>query len=212
MRLGGRVVLAGLDFDWRAPGIVTVTGPNGAGKTTLLKVLAGLLRPGRGEVRWDVGGRMLGAREARLGVGFAGPEIGLYEDLTALENLAFFARARGQAWRAADGRGWLERLGLSGRGDDRVGAYSSGMKQRLKLAFAMAGRSRFVLLDEPGSNLDAAGRGLTAALVAETAREALVIVATNDEAEARWGRERLDLAVTPAGEAGAGSVFAGAAR
>ena len=212
VRLGGRVVLVDLSFDWRAPGIVAVTGPPGAGKTTLLKVLAGLLRPGRGEVRWESAGKVLAAREARFRVGFAGPEIGLYEDLTGLENLSFFARARGQAWSDAEGRSWLDRLGLSGRGDERIGAYSSGMKQRMKLAFALAGRPQLVLLDEPGSNLDADGRARTAALVAETARQALVVVATNDEAEARWASLRLDLgSVAP----GAGDVvrgLAGAAR
>lgn len=211
VRLGGRVVLVDLSFDWRGPGIVAVTGPNGAGKTTLLKVLAGLLRPGRGEVRWEKGARSLAAREARFGVGFAGPEIGLYEDLSALENLSFFARARGQAWNDAEGRSWLERLGLEGRGEERIGAYSSGMKQRMKLAFALAGRPHLVLLDEPGSNLDADGRALTAALVAETAQEALVVVATNDEVEAHWGSVRLDLGAAPAGSDGVRGL-AGAAR
>ncbi|MEO6461855.1 MAG: ATP-binding cassette domain-containing protein, partial [Candidatus Eisenbacteria bacterium] len=86
------------------------------------------------------------------------------------------------------------------RGEERIGAYSSGMKQRMKLAFALAGRPHLVLLDEPGSNLDAEGRARTTALVAETARQALVVVATNDEAEARWASVRLDLGATPAGD------------
>jgi heme exporter protein A len=194
VRLGGRVVFTGLSFDWRAPGIVAVTGANGAGKTTLLKALAALLVPGRGSLAWEEDGRRLEPRDVRLRVGFAGPEIGLYEDLSALENLAFFARARGLAWSDAEGRGVLARLGLEGRGGERVGAYSSGMKQRVKLAFALQGRPRLVLLDEPGSNLDAGGRETTAALVREAAGDALVVVATNDPAEAAWGAIRLDLA------------------
>jgi heme exporter protein A len=193
VRLGGRVVLAGLSFDWEAPGIVAVTGPNGVGKTTLLKVLAGLLRPGRGEVRWEDAGRTLAAREARHRVGLAGPEIGLYEDLSALENLAFFARARGLVWNEAEGRERLRRVGLEGRADERVSAYSSGMKQRAKLAFAFQGRPTLVLLDEPGANLDAEGRARTAALVRDAAVEALVVVATNDEGEAAWAERRLEL-------------------
>ena len=203
VRLGGRVVFTGLSFDWRAPGIVAVTGPNGAGKTTLLKVLAALLRPGRGELRWEEGGRPIEPRAVRLRAGFAGPEIGLYEDLSGLENLAFFARARGLPWSDAEGRRELARLGLEGRGDERVGAYSSGMKQRVKLAFALQGRPRLVLLDEPGSNLDAEGRATTAALVREAAGEALVVVATNEASEAAWTATRLDLAATAARAEGA---------
>ena len=193
VRLGRRAVLAGLAFDWSGPGIVAVTGPNGAGKTTLLKVLAALLRPGRGAVRWEDEGQALAARDARGRIGFAAPELGLWEDLTGLENLAFLARARGQAWSAAEGQGWLERVGLAGRGHERVQTYSSGMKQRLKLACALAGRPRLVLLDEPGSNLDAEGRAITETLVAETARETLVVVATNDATEAGWGTSCLEL-------------------
>lgn len=213
VRLGGRVVFTGLSFDWRAPGIVAVTGPNGAGKTTLLKALAALLRPGRGTLRWEEGGRAVEPRDLRLSVGFAGPEIGLYEDLTGLENLAFFARARGLAWSDAAAQDWLSRIGLEGRGGDRVGAYSSGMKQRVKLAFALQGRPRLVLLDEPGSNLDAGGREVAAALIREAAGESLVVVATNDAAEAAWGATRLDLAATAAGGGeGAAVAMAGAAR
>ena len=193
VRLGGRVVFAGLSFDWSGPGIVAVTGRNGAGKTTLVKTLASLLTPGRGTLRWEVGGRALRPAEARAQLGFAGPDVGLYDDLTALENLAFFARARGLAWSAADGLRWLETLGLAGRGDERLAGYSSGMKQRVKLAFAFQARPALVLLDEPGSNLDADGRALTARLVHEAATHALVVVATNEAEEAAWGRTRFDL-------------------
>ena len=209
VRLGGRVVLSGIGFDWRGPGIVGVTGPNGAGKTTLLKLLAALLRPGRGTLGWELGGRLLAAREVRARVGFAGPELGLYEDLGALENLAFLARARGFPWSDADGEAWLERIGLTGRGHERLASYSSGMKQRVKLAFALSGRPPLVLLDEPGSNLDAAGRTLARELVEEAARESLVVVATNDEQEARWGAVRLDLMPLPVA---AGRGTAAAAR
>ena len=197
VRLGGRVVLAGLGFDWRGPGIVCVTGPNGSGKTTLLKVLAGLLRPGRGVVGWEEDGRSLTPGEARSRVGFAGPEVGLYEDLDALENLGFLARARGHRWNAAEACAGLARVGLAGREHERLSVFSSGMKQRMKLAFAFSGQPPLVLLDEPGSNLDAAGRALTRELVEEAARTALVVVATNDDQEARWGTLRLELLPSP---------------
>lgn len=198
VRLGGRVVFEDLAFDWSPPGIVAVTGVNGAGKTTLVKVLAALLVPGRGALVREWNGQALTPAGARARLGFAGPDTGLYEDLTALENLAFFARARGLAWSAADGRAWLDRLGLEGRGDERLAGYSSGMKQRMKLAFALQARPGLVLLDEPGSNLDAEGKARLAELVHEAAQEALVVVATNDADEAAWGRIRLELSPGPA--------------
>jgi len=194
VRLGGRVVFDSLSFDWEGPGVIAVTGANGSGKTTLLKVVAGLLSPGRGSIAWLDEGRALKPREAREGLGFVSPEIGLYEDLSARENLAFFAEARGLAWSDAESERWFSRLGLSGRGDDRLAGYSSGMKQRVKLAFALMARPGLVLLDEPGSNLDDAGRALLAGLVEEAAQTALVVVATNDPAEAAWAHSRIELA------------------
>lgn len=188
VRLSGRVVFADVAFTWSGPGLVTVTGRNGAGKTTLLKVIAALLRPGRGALRWELHGvGALTPAEARRRLGFAGPELGLWEELSALENLAFGARARGLAWSDADGTAWLDRLGLGDRGGERLATYSSGMKQRVKLAFAMLGEPALVLLDEPGSNLDDDGRVAVATLVHEVAQRALVVVATNDPAEAAWG-------------------------
>jgi heme exporter protein A len=194
VRLGGRVVFAARSFDWEGPGVIAVTGANGSGKTTLLKVLAGLLAPGRGTVEWSEGGRTLKAPAARARLGLVSPEIGLYEDLSALENLAFFAAARGQAWNEAEGESWLARLGLAGRGGERLSGYSSGMKQRVKLAFAMMGEPGLLLLDEPGSNLDEAGRSTLERMVEDAARRALVVVATNDPAEAAWAGRRIELA------------------
>jgi heme exporter protein A len=194
VRLGGRVVFDGLTFAWEGPGVIAVTGSNGSGKTTLLKVLAGLLAPGRGAVTWDFDGKPLKPAEARARLGFVTPEIALYEDLTARENLAFFAAARGQAWDDGAATRWFLRLGLAGRGDERLGGYSSGMKQRVKLAFALMARPALVLLDEPGSNLDEDGRTLLASLVDEAAKDALVVVATNDPAEAAWAGSRIELA------------------
>jgi heme exporter protein A len=193
VRLGGRVIFQGLSFTWESPGAIAVTGSNGSGKTTLLKVLAGLLAPGKGRVVWEDGGRSLTGFAARSRLGYVSPELGLYEDLTVHENLAFFAEARGMEWSRKCGEGWLDRLGLHGRGDDRLAGYSSGMKQRVKLAFALTARPGLVLLDEPGSNLDDAGRRVLADLVAEAARDALVVVATNDPVEAAWAPHKLVL-------------------
>ncbi|HEV2105380.1 MAG TPA: ATP-binding cassette domain-containing protein, partial [Candidatus Eisenbacteria bacterium] len=111
------------------------------------------------------------------------PELAFYEEMTAAENLAFAAETRGLADRDGAAGAALARVGLAARGGDRVAAYSSGMKQRLRLAFALLHGPALLLLDEPGSHLDAAGRGLVREVVRAHARTGLVVLATNDPEE-----------------------------
>src|SRR6266540_2437076 len=87
-------LFAGISFSVER-GILAVTGANGTGKTTLLKILAGLLRPSGGAVRVERDGRELSREERRSGVGWSGPDLAFYPELTAEENLAFFRRAAG---------------------------------------------------------------------------------------------------------------------
>ena len=188
--------LRGLDevsFAVAAPGAVAVTGVNGSGKSTLLRIVAGLLRPSGGALRVEAGGREIPFAERRTVVGLASPELAFYDEMTCAENLAFAAEARGIAAPRAAARAALERAELAGRADDLVAALSSGMKQRLRLAFALLHRPGILLLDEPGSHLDDAGRELVARLVAEERVHGLVIIATNDEREWRLAGERIEL-------------------
>jgi len=181
----GRRGLAPVDFRVEAPGVVAVTGPNGSGKSTLLRLVAGLLRPTAGSSVVALGGRAVPPAARRTVLGFASPELAFYDELTCLENLAFAAEARGGQGARDAARAALARVGLEGRVDDRVTALSSGMKQRLRLAFAVLHRPRLLLLDEPGSHLDEEGRRLVERLAGEEGRDGLVVIATNDERE--WG-------------------------
>jgi ABC-type multidrug transport system ATPase subunit len=192
-RYGRRRGLDPLSFRLEAPGAVTLTGPNGSGKSTLLRILAGLLRPTAGSATMVLGGETLTPAARRLRVGFASPELSFYDEMTAAENLAFAAEARGLPGAAAAVGTALERVGLEARARDFVPELSSGMKQRLRLAFALLGRPELLLLDEPGSHLDDEGREAVARVVDEQARAGLVILATNDEREMRLGTERIEL-------------------
>ncbi len=191
-RYGARVALEPLSFEI-APGITAVTGSNGAGKSTLLRILAGLLRPTRGESVVTVAGRAIPPAARREVVGLATPELSFYEEMSALENLSFAAEARGLPVPRDAARAALERVELIARADDLVGALSSGMRQRLRLAFAALGNPPLLLLDEPGSHLDDAGRAMLERWVALESRRALVVLATNDEREWRLAERRIQL-------------------
>jgi heme exporter protein A len=186
----------GLDpvsFTLSAPGSAAIVGPNGSGKSTLLRIVAGLLRPSDGDLRVEVEGREIGFAARRPHVGLAAPDLEFYDELTCLENLAFAAESRGLDAPRATAHAALERTGLGPRASDRVAALSSGMKQRLRLAFALLHRPPILLLDEPGAHLDEEGRELLARLVAEERARGLVLIATNDEKEGRLAGERIEL-------------------
>ncbi|HEY7112977.1 MAG TPA: ATP-binding cassette domain-containing protein [Thermoanaerobaculia bacterium] len=162
------------------PGLTAVAGRNGSGKTTLLKILARLLAPERGRVGIFDAQRELSGEERRGAVGWAGPDLAFYDDFTARENLRFFRRASGLPADDADLGRRLARMDLAAVADRRVGAFSTGMKQRLRLAFALLLDPPVLLLDEPAAGLDEDGRAMLAGVVAERRAAGPVLLASND--------------------------------
>lgn len=152
---------------------VAVVGPNGSGKSTLVKILAGLVAPSVGQV-W---------RPEK--VGYMALDLALYPSLSAREHLEWAGASRGCPDRATE---LIELVGLQEPGERPVGAYSSGMKARLKLALAIQHHPEVLLLDEPTAPLDETGRGLVRQVVQRF--EGAVVIATNDPEERSWaGRE-----------------------
>ncbi len=144
----------GVDFALAAGEFLALFGPNGAGKTTLLKILAGLVRPTRGEVR-IAGEAVTGGDVAwRRGIGVLSHQTYLYAGLSAAENLEFYGRLYGlDRLRERVGEA-LEGVGLWERRGDRVRGFSRGMQQRLALARTLLHDPHVVLLDEPYTGLD----------------------------------------------------------
>ena len=195
-RFANRSALAAVSGELRQGRVLVVAGPNGAGKSTLLNILAGMLRPSRGEVVYHGGSGPLPRARWFEVLGMASPDMSVYEELSAVENLRFFARLRGLHLAEAAVAALLEGLGLGSREHRRpVGTYSSGMKQRVKLAQAVLHEPPVLLLDEPSSNLDAGGHEVVAGLVRRFRERAAVAVATNDPREMGWADARLDLAL-----------------
>ena len=162
-RFGRLAVLGGVSASVAAGEVLLVTGRNGSGKSTLLRCLAGLLAPDSGTIDYHEDGGPLDAAARRRRIGLVAPDLAFYGELTAAENLAFFSRLRGIGRERGDEL--LRRLELPP--DRPTAALSSGMRQRLRWAWALLHRPHLLLLDEPFQNLDAAGVAITRSLLAE---------------------------------------------
>ncbi len=179
-------------------GLTAVTGRNGSGKTTLLKILAGLLRPTAGRVHVEREGRSLAGAERRLAIGWSGPDLAFYGELSGVENLHFFREAAGHPLPVADIRRRLAETGLADTAADRrVDEYSTGMRQRLRIAFAMLFDPAILLLDEPFSGLDVEGREIVHGLVGAARRRGAVVLASNDERDLVEPDRRVELGARP---------------
>jgi heme exporter protein A len=170
-RYGAKRIFDGLDLDVERGAFVVVTGPNGSGKTTLMRLVAGLIRPSGGELEVD-------AERAQLG--FLGHEALVYRDLSAMENLQLYARL----YRVSEARErigmLLERFDLWESRNERAGAYSRGMLQRLALCRTFLHDPTLLLLDEPYSSLDAEGVELLDRELDARRAGATFLVATHD--------------------------------
>lgn len=180
---GDRAALSDIDLELGSGRTLLLIGPNGSGKSTLLRVLAGLLRPTRGQVEvlgaalpdesWKIRGR----------VGYLGHRPLLYRDLTGRENLELQARLNGIPADLARERieADLAQVGMSSRADDRVADYSAGMAQRIAICRAVTARPELLLLDEPDSNLDPSAREQARELIGPAADRTRVLVSHQPE-------------------------------
>jgi heme ABC exporter ATP-binding subunit CcmA len=158
-------------------------GRNGAGKTTLLRILAGLTNFQRGAV--SLFGEKPRAENARRQSGFLGHGIGVYEDLSARENLQFFAGITGRSNIRALTDTWLERVGLTRSATMPVRQFSRGMRQRLALARTFIHSPKILLLDEPFTSLDDRAIAMLSELLAEARqRGATIVLSTHQLREA----------------------------
>jgi heme ABC exporter ATP-binding subunit CcmA len=179
--LSGRFpVLAGADLTVEGGEVVLLRGANGAGKTSLLRVCAGLLPVARGQA--EVLGHDIVAdrRSVRRLVGLLGHAGSLYDDLTAAQNVRFWARAAGRS--AADADRAMERVGLFGRLPAlAVSRLSAGQRRRTALACLVARAPRLWLLDEPHAGLDSEGRAVLDSLVLEAAHGGATVLLASHE-------------------------------
>lgn len=178
---GRRRALNGVSFTVRAGQVIALLGSNGSGKSTLLSIAATLLDASSGTVRYGDTVSRDGGADLRGRIGLLGHDLYIYPELTAAENLRFFADLYGLDRPAERVREALEHAALSDRADDVAGSFSRGMRQRLALERALLHSPRLLLLDEPFTGLDdISSVTLRNRLAAERARGAIVLVTTHE--------------------------------
>lgn len=177
---GRRRAVAHVSLAIQQGDILGLLGPNGAGKSTLISMLATLVTPSSGTITYGAKAASLSGSNLRGRIGVLAHELHLYPELTARQNLTFFAKLHGLS--AEDlVSGALDAAGLIERGDDPVSAFSRGMRQRLALERSLLHRPRLVLLDEPFTGLDDRAVGIVTSRLRKLAADgAMVVLATHD--------------------------------
>jgi heme exporter protein A len=181
---GRRRALAGVSFSAREGQVVALLGANGSGKSTLLSIAATLLAPSAGSVRYGAATAADGGPSLRNRIGLLGHDLYLYAELTAEENLTFFAQMYGLdevGDRVAEA---LRNAALEDRAGDPVSAFSRGMRQRLALERALLHSPRLLLLDEPFTGLDDASAIALRARLARARETGAIVLLTTHELEA----------------------------
>lgn len=176
-------IFRGLDYTFRAGERYAVLGPNGSGKSTLLKVLSGHLTPSKGKVVFEHAGTPVEPDAVYRHISYAAPYIELIEEFTLEEALKFHAGLK-PLLPGFNPAKLYELLALPRARTKEIRFFSSGMKQRVKLALAICTATPVLLLDEPATNLDTQGVAWYKNLVAEYAAGRLVVIASNDPHDA----------------------------
>jgi ABC-2 type transport system ATP-binding protein len=180
---GDLVAVDHINFEVAEGEILGFLGPNGAGKTTTVKMLTGQMKPKSGRAVLLGKDVSRNVEEVQGDIGVCFETTNLYEQMTAVENLTLFARLFGI--KPFDATELLDRVGLEGRGKDRVETYSKGMKQRLMVARSLVNRPRILFLDEPTAGLDpTSSEAIRNVILKERERGATVFLTTHDMLEA----------------------------
>lgn len=188
-----RLVFNKLNFELNSGDKLVVTGRNGSGKSTLIKILAGVLTESGGKIEYLIDDKKIDRENFYQIVGLVSPYLVVYEEFTAFENLSLFSKIRGLKTSDEEINEILNRVGLFERRNDLVRTYSSGMKQRIKYASAILHNPLVLLLDEPTSNLDIEGKNFVDELVFNFRKDGIVIVATNETQDFKYGEKIINL-------------------
>ncbi|MCR5833378.1 MAG: ABC transporter ATP-binding protein [Selenomonadaceae bacterium] len=175
LNFGKRKLFVDVTLKLRGGKIIGITGANGVGKSTLLKLAGRIIKPDGGAVTLPINAT----------IAAVSPEMKIYDGLTAVENLKFFAKLRGKSLGADEIISLGERVGLDTKtfGDTCAENFSTGMRQRLKFMILLSVDADIWLLDEPTANLDDDGRQKFFVQMQAAKHDKIILLATNDSAE-----------------------------
>jgi ABC-type multidrug transport system ATPase subunit len=188
-------IFRNLNYRFTSPGKYAITGPNGSGKSTLLRIISGGIIFNEGEIHYfNNEQKTISSDKMYQHFGFAAPYLELIEEMTLLEFFSFHQKMKG----------WLDNMNsqqiineitLKSAAHKQIRYFSSGMKQRVKLAQAIFSNVPLVLLDEPLTNLDEAGIDLYHSLVNNFCSDRMIIVSSNDKKEYSFCEEVIDIKI-----------------
>lgn len=179
----GKSVFKNLSFKISNTQSLSITGGNGSGKSTLIKIIANLISSSKGKISILENKTEVPVNNWFQKIGFVSPYLNLYDELTGFENLDFFYKLKSISNVSADKKlhSILKKVNLYEKRNEYLKNYSSGMKQRLKIAFAVMNEPDILLMDEPRTNLDKSGIGVVYDISEEQKERGILIIATNEE-------------------------------
>ncbi len=190
---GRRLIFDGINYSFNAGHVYGISGPNGSGKSTFVKIISCLISPTKGNVTHLLNGKKIEEEDLHNHLGFVSPYLFLYDEFTAEENLAHISKIRGIKFNKDRSDFLLSELNLYERRGDLLRGFSSGMKQRLKFAFALLHEPHLLLLDEPTSNLDNSGKEKVYEFIKSEGKTKVILIASNEDADLATCESILDL-------------------
>jgi ABC-type multidrug transport system ATPase subunit len=188
----GHWVFKNVQYSFNAPGSYAILGPNGSGKSTLLRIISGMQAPSKGKVSFEITGKPAAQQEVFDHFSFCAPGMDIVEELSLKEFLEFHFTFKKSIYGLSVPE-IIELTGLSSSADKVIADFSSGMKQRVKLIQAICSDTPALFLDEPCTNLDASGVAQYQNWINRFTTDRLVVVASNDEREFSFCKERIEL-------------------
>ncbi len=190
---GRRLIFKNVSFNFNQNGVYGIAGINGSGKSTLVKIIAGIISSTKGKIIHKINDEEIIYEKLHNYIGFVSPYLILYDEFSAEENLMFFAKIRGISYDKDKIEYLLNTFLIFDRKNDNVKTYSSGMKQRLKYIFALMHSPKFLILDEPTSNLDSSGKEIVYKIIEDESQNNIVVIASNEESDLILSRETIEL-------------------
>ena len=180
------------DLEFNSSNSYAITGPNGSGKSTVLQCIGGMLQLSEGSIQFKTNNNLWSNEEVYKRLSFCAPYLDVIEEMTLIEFLQFHNQFKPfiKNFPIPD---IIEEIGLKEATGKQIRYYSSGMKQRVKLAQAIFSDVSVLLLDEPCSNLDLKGIELYHSLIEKYCKDRLVIVCSNDEVEYSFTKQRINV-------------------